>query len=279
MRQITIKQAPGGSRQSSIEQARQPMDVVFGMWGKVVERHSEDHTVDILTDRGMNISRIPVASREWAFDGDTPIGGRDLPPKDAYVFLIMPDGLIERAFVLASGFPRSSKNFKNEFLVKDKEKEALSKVEGGWQKTYDKEKGDTLIEDDNGFTLTVKKSDKIIEMEDWHKNHITIDKNGIKVVDINNNTITLNSNGAEVKDANSNIITMDSSGVLVKDMSGNEVQLTASGATIKTVNGKITGGMLQVTGMVAPKGIGPFCALPFCPVIGLPHAGDTVVGT
>lgn len=262
MRMITIARAPSSAKQSSIEQSLSQVDVVYGMWAKVVERHSEDHTVDVLTDRGMTVSRIPVASRTWALDRDTPLGGRDLPPKDAYVFLIMPDGYVERAFVIASGFPKSSKNFKNEFLVKGKEEEQLTKIEGGWKKTYDKAKGDLFIEDDDQFSLTVKKSDKKIDLKDWQNNEVVIDSNGIKITD-----------------KNSNSITMDASGILVKDKNGNEVQLTPSGATIKTVNGKITGGMLVVSGMVPPKGSGPFCALPFCPILGLPHAGDTVVGT
>lgn len=263
MRRITIKTAPGGSPQSSLGNSGfNAPSGVYGMWGKVIARHSDDHTVDILTDRGFEIRRIPVASREWVTEGDIPGGGRDLPPEDTYVFMLMPTGQIESAFIIASAFPKTSSAMKDEFLAKDKEAESLSVIEGGWKKTYDKSKGDLLIEDDDSFVLSVKKSEKKTTLTDWNGNTATIDDNGTKIEDKNGNTIT-----------------MSASGIVVKDLSGNEVEMTATGATIKTINGKITGGLFSMSGVVTPKGSGPFCAIPFCPITGLPHCGENVVGT
>lgn len=280
MKKITIKSSLGGASQSGIQTSgyNTPLGV-YGMWGKVIARHSEDHTVDMLTDRGFEVRRIPVASRDWVTESDPPAGGRDLPPEDTYVFMLMPTGQIESAFIIASAFPRTLSAMKNEFLAEGKEGEAFSRIEGGWQKTYDKSKGDTLIEDKDGFTLTVKKSEKKTTVVDWNNNQATIDGNGIAVRDANNNKATMNASGTKIEDKNGNIITMDASGIVVKDLSGNEVEMQATGTTIKTTNGKITGGLFSMSGVVTPKGSGPFCAIPFCPITGLPHCGENVVGT
>jgi hypothetical protein len=280
VKKITIKSTPHGSSQVELKNAgyNSPQGI-FGMWGKVIARHSEDHTVDMLTDRGFEIRRIPVASRDWVTKDDLPTGGRDLPPEDTYVFMIMPTGQIESAFIIASGFPHNLDALKDDFLVKDKESEAFSRKEGGWQKTYDKSKGDLLIEDKDGFSLSVKKSDKAMVLTDWNNNKAIIDQDGIVIEDANSNKATLNSDGVKVEDKNGNVITTDASGINIKDKSSNEVQLTAEGATIKTINGKITGGSFKMTGVVAAKGTGPFCAILFCPITGLPHCGDSVVGT
>lgn len=280
MKKIIIKPSPGGASQSGLQASgyNTPLGV-YGMWGKVIARHSEDHTVDVLTDRGFEVRRILVASRDWVTESDPPAGGRDLPPEGTYVFMLMPTGQIESAFIIASAIPRTLSIMKNEFLVAGKEEEAFSRVEGGWQKTYDKSKGDTLIEDKDGFTLTVKKSEKKTTVVDWNDNQATIDENGITVRDTNDNKATMNASGTKIEDKNGNIITMDASGIVVQDKNGNEVDMQATGATIKTTKGKITGGAFEMAGTVAPTGSGPFCAISVCPLTGLPHTGSLVAGT
>lgn len=42
---------------------------------------------------------------------------------------------------------------------------------------------------------------------------------------------------------------------------------------------QITGGTLQVNGMAAPSGSGPFCGIPACLYSGAPHVGNIVSGT
>jgi hypothetical protein len=37
----------------------------FGSWDKVIERHSEDHSIDLLTVEGFRFTHIPVASPLW----------------------------------------------------------------------------------------------------------------------------------------------------------------------------------------------------------------------
>jgi len=219
----------------------------YGAWAKVIDRHSEDHTVDVITDRGLVVSRVPVASRDWVFSSDSTTGGtRDLPPKDAYVFVLLPSGMFETGFVLCSGFPRrTDPKVQRDFLVEGKESEARTTMEGGWTETTDKNTGDYTLEDDDEFVLRVKRSTKTVELEDWHGNTTKMDAMGIKIT----------------------------------DSFGNEVTMSATGVEIKTVNGKISGGALTVSGVAAPSGSGPFCALPMCFLTGAPHVGTTVVGT
>jgi hypothetical protein len=71
-----------------------------------------------------------------------------------------------------------------------------------------------------------------------------------------------------------------------KDITGSETinanKIDINSQTTITVNGpyvKITGGTLQVNGVVAPTGTGPFCALPFCTITGAPQSGNIVTGT
>lgn len=263
MRRVTIRQMPGGASQAAMQNAglNAPQGV-FGLWGKVLARHSEDHTVDIRTDREFVLERVPVASREWITESDPPTGARDLPPEGTYVFMLMPTGQVESGFIIASVFPQTLAALKTDFLKKDKESEAFTRREGGWQKTYDKSNGNLLVEDDDGFTLHVKKSGKEVTITDWNKNKATINGSGVKL-----------------EDGNGNVITTNAKGINIKDKSGNEIDLAPTGTTAKTVNGRVTGGMVRVTGTAAPTGSGPFCAIAVCPFTGQPHVGDTVVGT
>jgi hypothetical protein len=86
-----------------------PYDKRYGEWGRVELLHSEDNTVDISLDIGVYLKRVQVSSREWVVPGkdadkDYDSGERDLPPKNARVFVMMPTGTLNDCFVLCSGF-------------------------------------------------------------------------------------------------------------------------------------------------------------------------------
>lgn len=85
-----------------------PYDKRYGFWGVVKEVHPEDCTVHVLTDMGIVLTGVRVASAEWvtAQDGKPLTGERHLPPVDTYVFCLMPTGEYASAFVLCSGFTR-----------------------------------------------------------------------------------------------------------------------------------------------------------------------------
>lgn len=85
-----------------------PYDTRYGFWGVVREVHPEDCTVHVLTDMGILLTGVRVASAEWVtVEKDKPLTGeRHLPPVDTYVFCMMPTGEYTSAFVLCSGFTR-----------------------------------------------------------------------------------------------------------------------------------------------------------------------------
>ena len=85
-----------------------PYDKRYGFWGVVREVHPEDCTVHVLTDMGILLTGVRVASAEWVtVEKDKPLTGeRHLPPVDTYVFCMMPTGEYTSAFVLCSGFTR-----------------------------------------------------------------------------------------------------------------------------------------------------------------------------
>ena len=71
-----------------------PYDKRYGFWGVVREVHPEDCTVHVLTDMGIVLTGVRVASAEWVtVEKDKPLTGeRHLPPVDTYVFCMMPTG-------------------------------------------------------------------------------------------------------------------------------------------------------------------------------------------
>ncbi len=102
-----------------------------------------------------------------------------------------------------------------------------------------------------------------------------------------------NSGNIEIKAAGNNAINIDgnteinASGDIKINTSGDtEIKTTGNtnieselNCTVKAMEVKITGGILSVNGNSAPTGTGPFCAIPICPISGLPHIGNQVAGT
>ena len=98
--------------------------------------------------------------------------------------------------------------------------------------------------------------------------------------------IKIDNNGnIEIKSAGNNAINIDGDANI--DVKGNAEIKTEEDTTIeaglnctvKAMEVKITGGILSVNGNSAPTGTGPFCAIPICPISGLPHIGNQVAGT
>jgi hypothetical protein len=255
----------------------------FGTWGKVIERHSEDHSVDIGTAEGFRITHIPVASRSWVTLTDPVLGERDLPPKDAMVFMFMPTGNVDSAFIPPfSSFIHTFEKHTEVFLQKGKE-EDYAEYEGGWSKKFDKATGDLELvgTDGDGETLiiTVKKSEKKIQITDWNKNDVLIDKNGISLTDTKGNKAITNDDGMKAEDKNGNKFTMDSSGTKIEDKSGNAVTMDSGGMKQEATNLlELKGKMVKAGGTAAPNGQGGWCAIPTCPYAGIPHVGDTLAG-
>lgn len=82
-------------------------DNACGFFGTVTEVHPETNSVFVRTDTGFVIPRVRVAClSEWVtYNEDKQLTGeRHLPPKDSYVFCLMPNGDFASAFVLCSVF-------------------------------------------------------------------------------------------------------------------------------------------------------------------------------
>lgn len=255
----------------------------YGMWCKVLKRYSINHSVDVETAEGFTVTRVPVASREWVTLDEPVLGERNLPPVNSIVFMFMPTGGIDNAFIFSGCFIPSFEKHVDEFLVEGKEDEELTKKEGNWKRTFDKVNGDLEIvgtdEDDKTLTLTIKKSEKKIQITDWNENDVVIDENGIKVTDTKGNVSVTDDKGMKWEDKNGNKVTMDSSGTKVEDKTGNAITMASGGVKLEATSLlELVGQMIKAAGTAIPNGQGGWCAITMCPYSGIPHVGDTLVG-
>ena len=159
---------------------------------------------------------------------------------------------------------------------------------------------------DNAMNFEFKDDDNKIDRQiAWNDNDLTVkfDKNGKKVVmtfdkdgnmsletskdcniDISGaNTVNISKNCDVKVQGNTNVKTtgntkIESTGSC--DIQGTTTTIKGTATCkINTPMAQITGGTLQVNGVAAPTGSGPFCGLPACPILGIPHAGNMVIGT
>tara|TARA_Y100000310_G_scaffold49603_1_gene45836 strand:- start:659 stop:1249 length:591 start_codon:yes stop_codon:yes gene_type:complete len=96
---------------------------------------------------------------EWAgYNTNYGFGERDLPPLEALVFVLFPDGLLEEGFVLCSalsplGDPAAKQQ--EDLLIADKEDERVRVLEIGWKETYDKGTGKITLDSQDGTTIEI----------------------------------------------------------------------------------------------------------------------------
>ncbi|MHB9296082.1 hypothetical protein PilKf_01836 [Pillotina sp. SPG140] len=99
----------------------------IGAWGVVQTVHTADNSVDVFID-GILVNHIPVASREWfvtpAEGVEYVSGSRNLPPLNARVFVLMPTGSFEGAFVLCSGLGIYDETHREAFTSGDHDDDA-----------------------------------------------------------------------------------------------------------------------------------------------------------
>ena len=299
----------------------QSNDKSYGEWGRVEELHSDDCTVDVLLASGIFLNRVPVACNEWVtLNDDTEkgynTGARDLPPKYARVFVIMPRASYSDCFV-APFSCLSSVDQPVPFMEDGKERIKDRITPSGWQVTTDDVTGSykavspdkkTSLEIDYGtkedpkedapelhlnlfdqINADVVADDKVVlsVFDELHLEHVKGDSCTLKVFDtelvIKDGEVSIKPKKTTIEvEGNAEIktsgkTTIEASGdAIVKG--ANVTVEAASSATINAVQVQITGGSLQVSGTAAP-GSGPFCALPACLFTGAPHGGNIVSGT
>jgi hypothetical protein len=195
------------------------MDSTFGsnilppMWGKVAKISGPNH-VDLQLANGINLTYVPIISLKWVKKLDSKSTGRkDIPTEGSKVLVIFPDGIMDNALVLCSGFDPLVEWQKAEILVEDEENLIIEVDEYGWKTTINKTDGSHLIESPD---------DHIIR----------IDADGIYVKDPSGNEILMDASGTIVTDSNGNTITMSSSGISLEDSNGNTIEMAATSVKI-----------------------------------------------
>ncbi len=158
------------------------------VWAKIIDRHSEDMTVDVQLENGLELKHIAVRSNEWVGSGSIGFGERDLPPKDSIVLVAFPygGGVHEEGIVLCSGFTLFGKHatkWKTELLQSGKETEKLVIDEAGNKTKVDKTTGTTTVELNSGasYKLKVAGSGAKIDLEIASGSSFTITVNGAAV--------------------------------------------------------------------------------------------------
>jgi hypothetical protein len=162
----------------------------YGVWGVVTDVNAKTACVDVRLSSGVILKEVPVACmNEWVCeykDVGYVSGARNLPPEHARVFLLMPTGSFESAFVLCSGLSRYEKAHEKAFMAaSDSERTEKNTVRetclpGKWKSRYDYQTGAYhLASPSEKIHLTVHDDNEKQEAAlSAFGTDITIDKNG-----------------------------------------------------------------------------------------------------
>lgn len=217
------EQAIMGKSQERFNKSTYGNDNLPPMWGKVVEITGIDH-VDIELTSGVKITHVPVRSMRWVrTDGTDVSGHKDIPPVGSKVLVIFPDGIIENALVLCSGFDSLVAAQTETLLKEGEEKHEIDIDEYGWKYDKDKTTGKIIWESPDGvnkITLTIDVEGKSIVLNQFG-NEITLNNAGFNIDDKNGNKIT----------STSTELTMNAFGVSVK-LSALGITLISGDATL-----------------------------------------------
>jgi hypothetical protein len=184
-------------------------------WAKVV-KVSGINFVDVQLVNGLTLTNVPVKSDSWVkkIDDNNATGHKNLPPVDSKVLLVFPDGIIENALVLCSGFDIQIPAQKKVLLVAGEETKDIEVDEFGWKTVIDKQTGERTLESPtvSGYKVTIQIDfqNKIIkttqEFSGGSKNIINMDTNGMKLTDKNNNTIDMNTTAVQINGTNLEVL-------------------------------------------------------------------------
>lgn len=253
--------------------ASTPFDHRNGFFGAVTEVHPKTNTVHVVTDTGIELMNVEVASQQWVTykkDGKPQLTGeRNLPPVGTYVYCVMPNGTYDDCFVLCSMF--STASIHKDYMADDEDtaNTRLCQENGGWLKITDIRTGTKVIKN--------KPENETIKIE------IDQESEGAEkaTITIRGNVVTVSKDGIEIKTDGKVSFTADKD--LELNVSGNatikcdkDASIEAQNVTVKSsVKTEIKGGQVKLAGTVAPTGSGALCGLPSCLFTGAPHVGDT----
>jgi phage baseplate assembly protein gpV len=259
----------------------------YGCWGVVQAVNSTSNSVDVYLDTGIFVGSVPVSSKEWVkvnTEGQKYVSGeRNLPPEDSRVFIMMPSGTIDSAFVLCSGFSIYETPHVDAFMAKDdSEKEKKDPVRqrvlpGNWKTEYNHDNGTAKVvspDEKTSFLLDYEPSDPELHLS-------LFDETKIDAVSGKDMKITCFDTVITIKDGEISI-NVPKSDVKVSGDASIEVSGNANVKATKTTvtgNVEINGGDFSMKGNVPPTGSGPLCAIVVCPFTGAPHSGPQAKGT
>lgn len=272
------------SRASSLPQKLGPPqnfnDKKFGQWGRVDNFYSEDNSVDVILDTGIFLKRVPVASMEWVVSGterekEYNSGERNLPPKFSRVFVIMPSGIFDDAFVLCSGFNtiEQTKPFLDEEKTGIKERVTLA----GWHITNDNATGSyKAVSPDGKTSFNIDYGDG--EVKSPATLTVSVFDTDVKLTHTAGESVEITAFGTELTIKNNGDVSLKCEKL---DATGQTMNLSASdNIKLESSQVEITGGQFDMKGVVTPSASGgPLCAFPNCLFTGGFHAGSRAVGT
>ena len=175
---------------------REKENLRYGFWGVVMEVDSTTNTVDVKTGGGLVLKNIPVScTNEWICeykDAGYVAGERNLPPINARVFVLMPTGTYEGAFVLCSGLSVYEDAHKQAFMASKEEKHDKDNSrqivrQGKWESLYKYENGSFELKSPNGDDGIIVKID-----DDKKKQEINIKAFGSSIIIDKDGNIKIN---------------------------------------------------------------------------------------
>jgi hypothetical protein len=197
MKQLIIRRPAEPTPQANAISSRYgtPLAVSYGK----VESNNTDGTANIKLATGF-IVRIRIPSTVWP--AQEPVtGGIIYPPVGAEVMIYHPVNDLNSGFIYPVNLNTRNKDVEEELLDQG-DKEVLP---GGWEKTYDQEKG--ILTFKNGdLLLTIDPDTKKIDILDFNANKILLDDAGLNIEDLHGNTFKSNSSAWEINGNTNNAV-------------------------------------------------------------------------
>jgi len=125
-----------------------------------------------------------------------------------------------------------------------------------------------------GNAIFIHEIESILGWSYMYEKVRTLDYTRLKFL---NSTIELNEYGIEITTESGDDITIKSDGNIDIKSKGNTNVKVEGNCTLKMNPGAVLTVPKGTVAPGAPVNAGPFCAIPTCPVSGLPHCGNTLV--
>ena len=173
------------ARQGAMFGAGEFTKTMVGAYGYVRAQHMATGTVTVELLNGVLLHSVRVPSRTWIDEtAPTVTGTVDLPPKNSFVFVLLPYGMdnITGSIILFSVFNDRVPS-QEARLVEGEENKVVDVLSGNMKTTYDRATGNYKIEDidDETFGIELNRADKTLVVKDWNGNTISMQSGKVLV--------------------------------------------------------------------------------------------------